>query len=54
MQELGVDDFDTYTPTPSASCMRLLAALAATRIIKLNLFDVQQAFVQALLKETST
>lgn len=49
MQELGVDDFDTCTPTPSALSIRLSVALAVKKNIKFSYFDIHQAFVQAPL-----
>lgn len=46
MQEEGVYCFDTYAPTPSASCIRLLSGVAVRNSAKLNYIDIQQAFVQ--------
>lgn len=51
MQKPGVDHFDTYAPTPTASSIRLLATLRVKRNIKLRNFGTQWAFVQPPLKD---
>ena len=50
-QRPGVDYHETFAPTPAAPCIRLMAAIACELQLDLSLFDVQQAFVQAELKE---
>ena len=42
---------DTVAPTPATSCIRLMVAIACEVQLDLCHFDVQQAFVQAELKE---
>ena len=51
-QRPGVDYNETFAPTPAAPCIRLMAAIACELQMDLCHFDVQQAFVQAELKET--
>ena len=50
-QRPGVDFNETFAPTPAAPCIRLMAAIACELQLDLCHFDVQQAFVQAELKE---
>ena len=50
-QREGIDFFETYAPTPSASCIRLLASIACELDLDLCHFDAEQAFVQSELKE---
>ena len=50
-QREGIDFFETYAPTPSASCIRLLAAIANECDLDLCHFDAEQAFVQSELEE---
>ena len=47
----GVDFRETFAPIPAAPCIRLMAAIACELQLDLCHFDVQQAFVQAELKE---
>ena len=49
-QREGVDFSETFTPTVSSSCVRLLIALACERDLDLCHFDVDQAFVQSDLE----
>ena len=44
-----IDPSDTFSPTPSASTVHLLVALACEYEWDLNHFDVEQAFVQSKL-----
>ena len=44
-QRPGVDFNETFAPTPAASCVRLMAAIACELQLNLCHFDVQQAFV---------
>lgn len=50
-QRPGVDYYETFAPTPAASCIRMMAAIACELQLDLCHFDVQQAFVQAELQE---
>ena len=50
-QRPGVDYHETFAPTPSTPCIRLMAAIACELQVDLYHFGVQQAFVQAELKE---
>ena len=47
----GVDGHETFAPTPATPCIRLMAAIACELQLDFCDFDVQQAFVQAELKE---
>ena len=51
MQEAGVDYENTFSPTPSASSIRLLTGLALKHDMELHHLDIAQAFVQAPLDE---
>ena len=42
----GVDYFETFSPTPASSCVRLLASIACELDLYLCHFDAEQAFVQ--------
>ena len=42
----GVDFSETFAPTVSSSCLRLLSAIACECDLDLCHFDVDQAFVQ--------
>ena len=48
-QREGIDYFETFSPTPSASSIRLLAAIACELDLDLYHFDAEQAFVQSKL-----
>ena len=48
-QELGVDYFDTFAPTPTVSSIKVTLAIAVQNDWPLYHFDVKQAFVQAKL-----
>ena len=50
-QREGVDFFDTYSPCPLVSSIRLLTAIACDLDWDLCHFDAEQAFVQARLDE---
>ena len=50
-QREGIDFFETFAPTPAASCIRLLGALACELNLDLCHFDAEQAFVQSSLDE---
>ena len=50
-QREGIDFFETYAPTPSASCIRLSASIACEHDLDLCNFDAEQAFVQSELEE---
>ena len=52
-QREGIDFSETFAPTVSGSCGRLLTAIACILDLDLCHFDVQQAFVQSSLKEVS-
>ena len=47
----GVDFSETFAPTVSSSCVRLLSAIACECDLDLCHFDVDQAFVQSDLEE---
>ena len=40
----GVDYYETFAPTPAASCIRMVAAIAGEVQLDLGYFDVQQTF----------
>ena len=48
-QQLGVDYFNTFAPTPTASSIKVALAIAMQNDWPLYHFDVKQAFVQAKL-----
>ena len=50
-QREGVDFGETFAPTVSSSCVRLLSAIACECDLDLCHFDVDQAFVQSDLEE---
>ena len=50
-QRDGVDFNETFAPTVSSSCVRLLSAIACECDLDLYHFDVDQAFVQSDLEE---
>ena len=50
-QREGVDFSETFAPTVSSSCVRLLSAIACECNLNLYIFDVDQAFVQSGLEE---
>ena len=50
-QREGVDFSETFAPTVSSSCVRLLSAIACECDLDLCHFDVDQAFVQSDLEE---
>ena len=50
-QREGVDFSETFTPTVSSSCVRLLSAIACKRDLNICHFDVDQAFVQSDLED---
>ena len=50
-QRPGVDYHETFASSPAAPCIRFTAAVACELQLDLCHFDVQQAFVQAELKE---
>ena len=50
-QREGVDFGDTFAPTVSSSCVRLLSAIACGCDLDLCHFDVDQTFVQSGLEE---
>ena len=49
-QREGVDFGETFAPTVSSSCVRLLSAIACEYDLDLCHFDVDQAFVQSDLE----
>lgn len=50
-QRAGVDFFETFSPCPSVTSIRLLAAIACEKDWDLCHFDAEQAFVQSKLDE---
>ena len=50
-QREGIDFGETFAPTVSSSCVRLLSAIACECDLDLCHFDVDQAFVQSRLEE---
>ena len=50
-QREGIDFFETLAPTPTASCIRLLGAIACELDFGIFNFDAEQAFVQSNLDE---
>ena len=50
-QREGIDFSETFAPTVSSSCVRLLSAIACECDLDLCHFDVDQAFIQADLEE---
>ena len=50
-QREGIDFFETFAPTPTASCIRLFGAIACELDLNLCHFDAEQAFVQSNLDE---
>ena len=50
-QREGIDFFETFTPTPAASCFRLLGTIACELGLDLCHFDAEHAFVQSSLEE---
>ena len=48
-QQLGVDYFNTFSPTPTVSSIKVALAIALQNDWSLYNFDVKQAFVQAKL-----
>ena len=50
-QRDGVDIFETFSPCPSVTSIRLLAALACELGLGLCHFDAEQAFVRSELNE---
>ena len=50
-QREGIDFGETFAPTVSSSCVRLLSAIACECDLYLCHFDVDQAFVQTRLDE---
>ena len=50
-QREGIDFGETFAPTVSSSCVRLLGALACELDLDVCHFDVEQAFVQSKLDE---
>ena len=50
-QRQGIDFFETFAPTPTASFIRLLGAIACELDFDLCHFDAEQAFVQSNLDE---
>ena len=50
-QREGVDFGETFAPTVSSSCVRLLSAIACECDLDLCHFDVDKAFVQSDLEE---
>ena len=45
-QREGIDLLETFPPTPTASCIRLLGAIACELDLNICHFDTEQAFVQ--------
>ena len=50
-QREGVDFFETFSPCPNVSSIRLIAAIACSLGLDLFHLDVSQAFVQSELDE---
>ena len=50
-QRKGIDFGETFAPTVSSSCVRLLSAIACEYDLDVCHFDVDQAFVQFRLDE---
>ena len=50
-QREGIDLFETFAPTPTASCIRLLGDIACELDLDPCHFDAEQAFVQSKLDE---
>ena len=50
-QRPGVDHNETFAPTSTASCIRMIAAIACELQLDACHFEVQQAFVQAEFQE---
>lgn len=50
-QRAGIDFFETFSPCPNVTSIRLLTAIAASLGLDLFHLDVQQAFVQSELEE---
>ncbi|CAN0484778.1 unnamed protein product, partial [Discosporangium mesarthrocarpum] len=50
-QKPGVDYFETFAPTPAASTVRLLTAVANEQRLELIHFDAEQAFLHADIDE---
>ena len=50
-QREGIDFGETFAPTVSSSCVRLLSAIACELDLDVCRFDVEQAFVQSKLDE---
>ena len=50
-QRKGVDFSETFSPTVSSSCVRLLSVIACECDLDICHFDVDQAFVQSDLEE---
>ena len=50
-QREGVDFGETFAPTVSSSCVRLLSAIACECDLDICHFDVDKAFVQSDLEE---
>ena len=50
-QREGIDFFETFAPTPTASCTRLLGAIACELDLDCCHIDAEQAFVQSSLDE---
>lgn len=50
-QREGIDYFETFSPCPSVTTVRFLAAIACELDLELWHFDVEQAFVQSELEE---
>ena len=48
-QREGVDFFETFAPTPAASCIRLLGAIACELDLDICHFDAEQDFAQSNL-----
>ena len=44
-QREGIDFGDTFTPTVSSSCVRLLSAVDCELDLDVRYFDVEQAFI---------
>ena len=49
-QREGIDYFLTFSPTPAAACIRLLAATACGSDFDICQLDVNQVFVQSNLE----
>ena len=45
----GIDFFETFAPTPTASCIRYLGAIACELDLNICHSDTEQAFVQSNL-----